>query len=437
MGPPPRSSLRRLPTPEIGRSAAERFVAEHLAGLYWEPEVVSSPRFRGGPRAADQALERFDVTGYAKHRNEAYPEARRGASQLSPYIRHGLLTLPQVWDRVAGGPPHDVAMFRDELRWQEYARHWYARLGRRTARPTRRRFASVVEGGVWDLDMACLELTIGELEDDGWLVNQTRMWLASHWSVRQRHDWRQGEDFFFRHLLDGSRAANRLGWQWTTGVGSTKAYGFSRWQVEKRAPGLCATCELADRCPIADWPPDPGLEPIEPDAALGHDPDPDATAGPAAVDRRDERRPEAVWLTAESLGQGDPALAAHPDLPAVFVLDRPLLARLRLSSKRLVFLIETLAELAPDRPVELWLGDLTAGPGSDPDSGPDSDPGAPAQGLIGRPLATTFAPVPGWRRRADRLELIEVHPWPWLRRPTGGTIASFAAWTRSVDGLEA
>jgi len=36
-----------------------------------------------------------------------------------------------------------------------------------------------------------------------------------------------------------------------------------------------------------------------------------------------------VWLTAESLGDADPALAAHADLPAVFVFDEPLLARLR------------------------------------------------------------------------------------------------------------
>ena len=83
-----------------------------------------------------------------------------------------------------------------------------------------------------------------ELHRDGWLVNQTRMWLASQWAVRAGADWRAGEDAMFTHLLDGSRAANRLGWQWTVGTGSGKPYGFSRWQVEKRAPaavpGLCA-----------------------------------------------------------------------------------------------------------------------------------------------------------------------------------------------------
>ena len=102
--------------------------------------------------------------------------------------------------------------------------------------------------------MACIDATVGELERDGWLVNQTRMWLASQWTVRHGADWRDGEDRFFTHLLDGSRAANRLGWQWTIGAGTGKPYGFSRWQVEKRAPELCAGCARRDDCPIEDWP---------------------------------------------------------------------------------------------------------------------------------------------------------------------------------------
>ena len=39
-------------------------------------------------------------------------------------------------------------------------------------------------------------------------------------------------------------------------------------------------------------------------------------------------------------------MQAHPELPAVFVFDEPLLRRLRLSYQRLVFLTEALAEIA-------------------------------------------------------------------------------------------
>ena len=432
------STRRPLPPHDADVTGVTRWVIEHLGHVLAEDptDAEPSPRFRGGQRAADRALAAFDVVGYAANRNEAYPTGRRAASGLSPYIRHGLLSLPEVWDAVAGGPDQDVSRFRDELLWQEYARHWYARLGHATARPQRHLVTPATEPATgsdtdpvaagWDEDMACLELTVGELEDDGWLVNQTRMWLASHWTVRLGRDWADGEDYFFRHLLDGSRAANRLGWQWVTGAGSNRAYGFSRWQVERRAPGLCADCELGSNCPIDRWPDDPDLDPVSPNPLLATDPDPEATAGPATVERlerveRVERdqdaagpEPELVWLTAESLGTAEPALAAHPDLPVVFVFDEPLLARLRLSAKRLIFLAETLAELGGERDLTVHVGD-------------------PTEVLAGRPLAATYAPVPGWARRAATLEVVETHPWPWLRRPGAGPIGSHGAWRRKID----
>jgi deoxyribodipyrimidine photo-lyase len=408
--------MTSLPQPLPGRHAAEEFVARHLGHLVCD-DVRGSGSFSGGQAAADAALASFDVTGYADRRNEVAPPARRGASRLSPYIRHGLLSLPEVWDHVAGGPRRDVGKFRDELLWQEFARHWYARLGTRTRRGIRhclpgsdhRTGASADHG--WSRQVACLDLVLAELECDGWLVNQTRMWLAGHWTVREGLRWNDGEAHFFRHLLDGSRAANRLGWQWVTGAASSKVYGLSRNQVERRAPGTCASCALANTCPIEHWPADPALEPIARDELVRFDPAPRVTAGPADVVI--DAAPDVVWLTAESLGRRDPALSANPHLPVVFVFDERLLAALRLSSKRLVFLTETLAELGTEYDVRILRGE-------------------PVDVLAGRKVAVTFAPVPGFRRRAERLHTAELHPWPWLSRPTSGPIDSFSAWRRTA-----
>ncbi len=408
------------PPPAHDVAAATAFVTDHLGDLV-DDEVLASPRFRGGQLAADAALAALDLTGYAARRNEVWPEDRRGATAISPYVRHGLLPLPLLWDAAADAPARDRDRFRDELLWQEYGRHLYARLGPRLRDGLRRRLGGERLGArtpdeVWDPSMACLDVTTRELVSDGYLVNQTRMWLASHWAVRAGVDWRDGEEVFYRHLLDGSRAANRTGWQWTVGTGTGRPYGFSRFQVEKRAPGLCATCPLEQRCPIEDWPEDPPLVSTDEPPRLRREPDADegleATAGPGrpVIDGS----PGFVWLTAESLGDEDPALAAHPDLPAVFVFDAPLLARLRLSGKRLVFLVETLADLAERRQVQLARGD-------------------PVEVLAGRALATTFAPVPGWHRRAASLEIAALHPWPWMRRPHAGSASSFSAWRRAAD----
>jgi deoxyribodipyrimidine photo-lyase len=409
------------PLPAAGDvDAAVGWVRAHLHHLVAEAdpgEVAASPRFRGGQTAADVTLATLDVSGYARDRNEVLPAARRGATAVSPYVRHGLLTLPQLWAAVADAPPRDRRKYRDELLWQEHARHLYARVGSATRHGLRRELRGDPWAGdhptpVWDRSMACLDVVVDELERDGYLVNQSRMWLASHWAVREGVDWRAGEDVFFRHLLDGSRAANRAGWQWTVGTATGKAYGFSRWQVEKRAPGLCERCPLAARCPIEDWPEDPPLVATVEPARLRRDPDPAATAGPAAPELTGDA--EVVWLTAESLGDADPALAAHADLPAAFVFDAPLLGRLRLSGKRLVFLVETLADLAARRDLSVSLGD-------------------PAEELRGRRLAATVAPVPGWRRRAARLTVVARHPWPWLVRPHAGSVASFSAWRMAAE----
>ena len=400
--------MSQLPTPKPPDAPA--WVATRLEHLASETEVSASPRFRGTQVAADTALASLDISGYARRRNEVLPESRRGATALSPYIRHGLLTLPQVWESVADAPSKDRQKFRDELLWQEYARHVYARLGARTGRALRFQPPTEPDGSdPWDRSMACVDATVGELERDGWLVNQTRMWLASHWTVRHGANWRDGEDRFFAHLLDGSRAANRLGWQWTIGAGTGKPYGFSRWQVEKRAPKLCAGCARGNDCPIEDWPAERTVAAVDAEPLLSRDPDPASTAGPASIVTTGAA--EIVWLTAESLGDGDPALANHPELPVVFVFDEPLLAGLRLSSKRLTFITERLAELGQQRAVEVHLGD-------------------PATVLAGRALATTFTPVPKARRLRGELDVVELHPWPWLRRPTVGSISSFSAWRR-------
>ncbi|GAA1877338.1 FAD-binding domain-containing protein [Lapillicoccus jejuensis] len=405
----------RLPTPppperEKGDGGdVVRWVAEHLGDLTLEgADGVAKGAFTGGQTTADTALATLDVTGYARDRSTVLPVGKRGASRMSPYLRYNLVTLREAWDAAGAAPYRDRDKYRDELLWQEYARHLYARTGAALGRELRHEQPRT--GTPWDdpwpEKMRCMEAVTGELETDGWLVNQTRMWMASQWAVRAGADWREGEDRFFTHLVDGSRAANRLGWQWTVGTGSGKPYGFSRWQVEKRAPQLCRECALSDACPVQGWPPETRLAPVDgPDLGAG-----DIPAGPDAVEGDGA---EQVWLTAESLGDGDPALAADDSRPVVFVFDEPLLRRLHLSGKRLVFLAETLGDLATRRDVEVRRGRI-------------------ADELAGRSLAVTHAPVPGFATRAAAVRPVEVHPWPWLVRPKPAPVRSFSAWVRSV-----
>jgi deoxyribodipyrimidine photo-lyase len=358
----------------------------------------------GGQSEADKALDQLDITGYAKNRSEILPLQSRGATVLSPYIRHNLLSLQQVWDHVAKAPFEDREKFRDELFWQEYARHLYARIGTRLFHNLRFEQIWDQPGDGWPQGMACIDFVTDELHQSGWLVNQSRMWLASHWTIRNERGWLLGQEEMYRHLLDGSRAANLLGWQWTVGTGTGKPYGFARWQVDKRAPGLCARCQLNKKCPIQEFPTEIALAQAAIEPLLVEDPDINRTSGPLLVERN--RKPEEVLITIDSLGDADPALVANPDLPVVFVFNEAALQKLQLSSKRIYFYLETLQDLSNRRELTVYMG-------------------SPYEYAQENEVAVTFAPVPSFAKFTN---LAEVHPYPWLRRPHGKSVRSFSAW---------
>ena len=217
----------------------------------------------------------------------------------------------------------------------------------------------------------------------------------------------------YRQLLDGSARRQRAGLAVDDRRAATgKPYGFSRWQVEKRAPELCQRLRAAAARARSRTGRDGAAGARGPSrrVLLRRDPDPVGPAGPAEPQVAGDAG--GVWLTAESLGDADPALAAHPDLPVVFVFDEPLLARLRLSGHRLVFLAEALADLSERRKVEVHRGE-------------------PVE-VLGRATAgRDLCAGAGVRRpRGAALDVAALHPWPWLRRPAGGSVASFTAWAQ-------
>ncbi len=381
-------------------------IEKDFRGLYSGQVGVSS--IPGGQTAADRALSTLDITGYASSRSQVYPKNNRGASVLSPYIRHNLLTLAEVYEAVQDAPDKDRDKFRDELYWQEYARHLYARIGVRLFENLRFSANSFSQGDGWNRDLLCIDEVVSELETEGWLVNQSRMWLASHWTIRSEMGWLHGQERMHRELIDGSRAANLLGWQWTVGSGTGKPYGFAKWQVDKRAPGLCARCRLRSNCPIQEFPDESPMRQLENDPILDHDPDLARTTGP--VNPMKTAKAEFVLLTIDSLGDSDPALAANPGLPVIFIFNQKALAKMQLSSRRIAFYLQTLADLGSRRQLNVFIGD-------------------PHEFTRGHAVAVTHAPVPSFNEFGN---LAEIHPYPWLRRPHSGSIRSFSSWRKQL-----
>jgi deoxyribodipyrimidine photo-lyase len=196
------------------------------------------------PATREAALARLDAVRpaeYARSRN-----AIAGAvTRLSPYLSHGVLTLPEAHAAIAArralAPQHKLVY---EFGWREYFHHvWEHReeaiLASLHAGPlpeaayARELPADIREGhtGVPVIDRA-----VAELYATGYLHNHARMWLASYVVHLRKVHWRVGADWLYGHLLDGDLASNHLSWQWVAGTGSHKPYLFNAENVAKYAP---------------------------------------------------------------------------------------------------------------------------------------------------------------------------------------------------------
>jgi deoxyribodipyrimidine photo-lyase len=249
-----------IPFKTGAREERAKSLAVALEGLYLEGREGALPApMKGGRKAALEAWAKFSVVGYASRRNFV-PEGMSVVSRLSPYIRHGVLSLGEVAERIRRdvGGTSDAIKFWAELGWRVFWRGLWSRLGDDVYRPIEEPkvpLGKVVEMPADILEgrtgLVCMDESVRELVETGYLHNHARMWLASYIIHFRKIDWRAGERFFYQHLLDGDPASNALSWQWVASTFSHKPYIFNRENVEKYTAGeWCVRCRA--RCPFAD-----------------------------------------------------------------------------------------------------------------------------------------------------------------------------------------
>jgi deoxyribodipyrimidine photo-lyase len=196
------------------------------------------------PPTREAALARVHAvrpSDYARSRN-----ALEGAvTGLSPYITHGLLSVPEVLAGVNAKHALDVQhKFVFELGWREYFRHVWSFRGEGI-------FESLHEGLLPRTSYAALlpadirrgatgipviDQAVRALYVTGYLHNHARMWLASYIVHLRKVHWRVAADWMYGHLLDGDLASNHLSWQWVAATGSSKPYLFNADNVARYAP---------------------------------------------------------------------------------------------------------------------------------------------------------------------------------------------------------
>jgi deoxyribodipyrimidine photo-lyase len=222
---PRRDVLRRpakLPPPGASRGFGR---LPTLASLGLEPEVTDPAP--GGENAARRALERFldgPVAGYAEHNNTLTGES---VSRLSPYLHFGCLSPREVEDRL--GRSDSELAFRRQLCWRDFYAHVLGHFPRNAHDEFQEKFRGTLHWVDSDtrFDAWCegqtgypvVDAAMRQLRREGWMHNRARLIVGSFLTKDLGIDWRRGERWFMRLLIDGDQASNNGNWQWIASVG--------------------------------------------------------------------------------------------------------------------------------------------------------------------------------------------------------------------------
>ena len=226
---PPRGAPRLPPPmPRVTRGALP---SESELGC--APQGIRLPT--GGSAAALRRLDAFVARGLADYASRRDLPALPGTSRLSAHLRFGTISVRECLARAAEAADGDPRLregarkWRDELVWREFyhailAEHPHVLRG--AYRPELDRLAwSDDEAGfrVWcagRTGFPFVDAGMRELLATGWMHNRARMVVASFLTKDLGIDWRRGEAFFMRSLVDGDPANNNGGWQWAASTGS-------------------------------------------------------------------------------------------------------------------------------------------------------------------------------------------------------------------------
>ncbi|MCW5942648.1 MAG: deoxyribodipyrimidine photo-lyase [Fimbriimonadaceae bacterium] len=215
--------------PDRARLAARE---AHPASDPWSLEDLGFvPRvtwLEPGERAGGTRLERFANERMPHYHQDRDRVAREATSGLSAHLRFGTVSIREC-ARLAlaqGGP--GGAKWLDELIWREF----YAMILDRFPHTAERAFRPEFDGIPWVHDESLwrawcegrtgyplVDAAMRCLVESGWMPNRLRMVVASFLTKDLLTDYRRGEAYFARHLLDFDLASNNGGWQWAASTG--------------------------------------------------------------------------------------------------------------------------------------------------------------------------------------------------------------------------
>ena len=231
--PPPKRQAAMIGHPDTPPRAVSGFEHTHADSDLWP----------AGEPAAHARL-----TEFANNKIEDYKLLRDtpsvdATSTLSPYLASGVISLRrclaaarQTTNSTNDGVRPGANQWISELAWREFYKHIMVGFPRVCMH---RPFQLDTEEIQWNnntdhFEAWCnaqtgypiVDAAMRQLLTTGWMHNRLRMIVAMFFTKNLFLDWRRGEQFFMRHLIDGDLAANNGGWQWSASTGTDAAPYF-------------------------------------------------------------------------------------------------------------------------------------------------------------------------------------------------------------------
>ncbi len=155
-----------------------------------------------------------------------------GTSRLSPYLRFGLVGYREVMSKALSAKNET---FLNELIWREF----YMMILYHYPKSVDQSFKKKYDRIQWRNDeeefkkwkkgqtgYPIVDAGMRQLNETGWMHNRVRMIVGSFLCKHLLIDWRWGEAYFAKKLLDYEMSSNVGGWQWVAGSGVDAAPYF-------------------------------------------------------------------------------------------------------------------------------------------------------------------------------------------------------------------
>lgn len=167
------------------------------------------------------------ISNYGEKRN--FPWIK--TTFLGPHLRFGTISIRQLVSQL--GTNHSI--FLSELIWREF----FMQILYHFPHVVNRNFKPQYDGITWrnnekeferwcngDTGYPLVDAGMRQLNATGFMHNRVRMVTASFLCKHLLVDWRWGEEYFAKKLLDYELSSNNGNWQWAAGTGCDAAPYF-------------------------------------------------------------------------------------------------------------------------------------------------------------------------------------------------------------------